>query len=67
MTVGGTGDVLAGLCAAFMSVKNSAFNSACSAAFLNGLAGELCLEEVGDFFTALNMINKIPATLKKIL
>jgi len=67
MTVGGTGDVLAGLCTAFMSVKNSAFNSACSAAFLNGLAGELCLEEVGDFFTALNMINKIPATLKKIL
>ncbi len=67
MTVGGTGDILAGLCAAFMSVNNSAFNSACSAAFLNGLAGELCLEEVGDFFTSLDMINKIPATLKKLL
>jgi hydroxyethylthiazole kinase-like uncharacterized protein yjeF len=67
MTVGGTGDVLAGLCAAFLSMKNNPFNSACSAAFLNGLVGEFCLKEVGEFFSSLDMIDNIPKTLKKIL
>jgi len=67
MTVGGTGDVLAGLCAALLSLGNNTFNSACSAAFLNGLVGENCLEEVGEFFTSLDMINNIPKTLRELL
>lgn len=67
MTVGGTGDVLAGLCTAFLSIGNNTFDSACSAAFLNGLTGEYCLKEVGEFFTSLDMINNMPQTLKKIV
>lgn len=67
MTVGGTGDVLAGICVALLSLGNNAFNSACSAAFLNGLVGETCLKEVGETFTSLDMINCIPNTLKRLL
>ncbi|GAH43918.1 unnamed protein product, partial [marine sediment metagenome] len=42
MSIGGTGDVLAGLCASFLTTENSPFRSACSAAFLNGYIGEFC-------------------------
>ena len=36
MSMGGTGDVLAGLCACFLTTNNNPFHSACSSAFFNG-------------------------------
>ncbi|MEM3341214.1 MAG: NAD(P)H-hydrate dehydratase, partial [Thermoplasmata archaeon] len=40
MTAGGTGDVLAGLCAGLLSRGIPPFRAACMAAYLNGKAGE---------------------------
>jgi NAD(P)H-hydrate epimerase len=66
MTVGGTGDVLAGITGAFFAL-NDAFWSASSAAFINGLSGDLCLEEKGFNFTAMDVVEKIPYAIKKAL
>ena len=59
MSIGGTGDVLAGLCACFLSTENEIFHSACSAAFLNGYIGEYTKRIIGPRFTAMDMINNI--------
>jgi hydroxyethylthiazole kinase-like uncharacterized protein yjeF len=66
MSIGGTGDVLAGLCASFLATKNSAFKSACSAAFLNGYLGEYCKKSIGNRFTAVDMIHNINNAIKNI-
>ena len=59
MSIGGTGDVLAGLCACFLGTGNDTFQSACSAAFLNGYIGEQCKSIIGPRFTAIDMIKAI--------
>ncbi len=59
MSIGGTGDILAGLCACFLTTENEPFQSACSAAFLNGYIGEYCKNNLGPRFTAMDMINNI--------
>jgi NAD(P)H-hydrate epimerase len=66
MSIGGTGDVLAGLCAAFMATDNNPFKSACSGAFLNGIIGEYCKENIGTRFTGVDMMNNINNAIKKI-
>lgn len=66
MAVGGTGDVLAGLCTAFLATDNEPFESACSAAFLNGYIGEYCKQKIGSRFTALDMIHNIGESIKKL-
>ncbi len=63
MTVGGTGDVLAGVCGAFLT-HSSPFKAACSSAFITGLAGDLAMKEKGFNFTALDVIKKIPEAVK---
>ncbi|MFX1378270.1 MAG: NAD(P)H-hydrate dehydratase [Promethearchaeota archaeon] len=67
MSIGGTGDVLAGLCACFLATKNSPFESACSAAFLNGIIGEYCKLNIGDRFTALDMTKNINNALRSMI
>jgi len=59
MSIGGTGDVLAGLCASFLTIGNNPFQSACSAAFLNGYIGEFCKKTIGPRFTTMDLINNI--------
>lgn len=66
MTVGGTGDVLAGVCGAFLAL-NGPFRAACSAAFVNGLAGDLCFEVKGYNFTATDVLERVPEAIKKCL
>jgi len=66
MSIGGTGDVLAGLCASFLATENNLFESACSAAFLNGVIGEYCKEHIGTRFTAMEMLNNINSTLSNL-
>ncbi|PIN84252.1 NAD(P)H-hydrate dehydratase [Candidatus Micrarchaeota archaeon CG11_big_fil_rev_8_21_14_0_20_47_5] len=58
MTKGGTGDVLAGVCASFFC-KNSAFTSACAAAFLNGKAGNLLYKKKGNTYTAGELARRL--------
>jgi hydroxyethylthiazole kinase-like uncharacterized protein yjeF len=45
MTVGGTGDTLAGILATFWAQSDKPFESAGAAAWVNGLAGDLCLKK----------------------
>lgn len=66
MTVGGTGDVLAGICGALLCNDN-AFNSACASAFINGFAGDMCFERLGYNFTAMHLIETIPEAFKRCL
>ena len=67
MSIGGTGDVLAGLCGCFLTTKNNHFQSACSAAFLNGYLGEYCRKKIGPRFTAMDMINNINSAILDLL
>jgi len=57
MSVAGTGDVLAGLTAGFLAQTKSLFDSACSAAFINGIIGDYLLKKKGYGFTASDFIN----------
>jgi len=66
MTKGGTGDVLAGLVAAFYA-KNDAFLSATCASFINKKAGESLLERVGLYFNASDLVAEIPKVMKELL
>lgn len=66
MTKGGTGDVLAGLIAAFFC-KNDAFTSAAAGVFINGLAGDELYKEVGPFYNAEDLAEQIPETLWRLM
>ena len=67
MSIGGTGDVLAGLCASFLTTGSNLFQAACSAAFLNGYIGEYCKKSLGSRFTAMDMINNINTGILDLL
>ncbi len=64
MTVGGTGDCLAGLVAAIYSQGHSAWDSACLGAFINGRAGELAQNKLGYNFSASKMIEFLSEAMK---
>ena len=66
MSVAGTGDVLAGLTAGFLAQTNSLFDSACSAAFINGIIGDYLLKKKGYGFIASDFIEYIPLFIKKV-
>ena len=63
MTVGGTGDALAGIIGAF-HCWTTPFRTACAGAFLCGVAGDLALNDLGYAIMATDLIDKIPAALK---
>ena len=64
MTVGGTGDVLAGITGAFFAISPDPFKAATAAAFVNGSAGDLALEEKGYGLLATDVIENIPRVIK---
>ncbi len=66
MTVGGTGDVLAGIAGAFLAQGTKPFEAAVAGAFLCGRAGDLCREEKGYEFLASDVIEKLPAALSEV-
>jgi NAD(P)H-hydrate epimerase len=63
MTVGGTGDVLAGIVAAFYA-RASAIRAATAAAFVNGRAGDLAYLEKDYGMMATDVIEKIPLAMR---
>ena len=63
MTVGGTGDVLAGVTAAFYA-RTSALWAATAAAFVNGRAGDLVYIEKEYGMVATDIIEKIPEAMR---
>ncbi|MFX1577864.1 MAG: NAD(P)H-hydrate dehydratase [Promethearchaeota archaeon] len=63
MSVGGTGDVLAGLVAGFRTQGVNSFLSACAGAFVNGAAGLLAYQEKGQGVIAFDLGEYIPRIL----
>ena len=67
MTVGGTGDVLAGVIGGILAKGPEPFNAGRIGAFINGYSGDLAFEEMGYSLTATDIIECIPKTLKEFL
>ncbi|UCH89329.1 MAG: NAD(P)H-hydrate dehydratase [Thermoplasmata archaeon] len=67
MTVGGTGDVLAGIIGALAAKNVSLYNSARIGTFLNGYAGDITWSELGPGLTSTDIIDKLPAVLTKFI
>jgi|TARA_Y100000310_G_scaffold22935_2_gene21914 NAD(P)H-hydrate epimerase len=64
MTKGGTGDVLAGLCAGFLSQNMNLVQSAINAAYFNGLIGDILLKKKKGFtYLASDMVEEIEKTI----
>lgn len=64
MTVGGTGDVLAGIAGALLC-HLPAFEAGCIAAYVNGRAGEFVAAKRGEGMLASDLVDRIPAELFK--
>ena len=62
MTVGGTGDVLAGVCGA-VACSLDPPDAAAVAAYANGRAGDLVVEEYGHGLTATDLLDAVPRAL----
>jgi hydroxyethylthiazole kinase-like uncharacterized protein yjeF len=62
MTVGGTGDVLAGIAGAHLH-RIPAFDAACIAAYVNGKAGQQVAADRGEGMLASDLVDRIPAIL----
>ena len=58
-TVGGTGDVLAGIAGALLH-RIPAFEAACIAAYVNGKAGQQVAAERGEGMLASDLVDRIP-------
>ncbi len=63
MTVGGTGDVLSGLVAAFLSQGADPFEAAVAGAFINGAAGDFVKAEKGYHMVASDLLGWIPCIM----
>lgn len=68
MTKGGTGDVLAGLCAGFLAQSKDILQSAINAAYFNGLIGDILLKKKKGFtYLASDMAEEIKGIRKRIV
>jgi NAD(P)H-hydrate epimerase len=63
MTVGGTGDVLSGIVAAFMAQGADPFEAAVAGAFINGAAGDFVQSEKGYHMVPTDLLNWIPCVI----
>jgi len=66
MTVGGTGDVLAGAVATLLAKGVAPFDAACAGAYLSGCAGELAAALRSWGATATDVLEAIPAVLQRM-
>lgn len=66
MTVGGTGDSLAGVCVSILSQGLSSYDSAAIATYLNGKAGDLAMEKYGYGFRASQLSEFLAILMKDI-
>ena len=65
MTVGGTGDVLAGVVGGLTAQNKDVFISACAGAYLTGLAGEFAYEKYDVSLTASDVTDYLGAAIKE--
>lgn len=64
MTVGGTGDALAGICVSLLSQGLSSFDASALGAFINGLAGDEAFNQYGNGFSATQLVSHIGSVIK---
>ena len=64
MTVGGTGDALAGICASLLSQGLNSFDAAALGTFINGLAGDRAFDEKGNGFSATDLVSYVGGVIK---
>jgi NAD(P)H-hydrate epimerase len=64
MTVGGTGDVLAGVTGALAATQEPV-DAAAIAAYANGRAGDIVVEEWGHGLLASDMVEAVPAAMRR--
>ena len=61
MATGGSGDVLAGICASFLAQGKKPFDCAAAAVYVHGLAGDLAAERLGKIsMLPSDIINELP-------
>jgi len=65
MTKGGTGDVLAGLIAS-LATTNDLMIAAAAGTYINGLTGDELYKEVGPYFNADDLAEKVPEVMRKL-
>jgi hydroxyethylthiazole kinase-like uncharacterized protein yjeF len=63
MTVGGTGDTLAGICGALIARRVDTFTAAQASAYINGKAGEIASQRLKEGMLATDLIEVIPDVL----
>lgn len=67
MSVGGTGDVLAGITAGLLSRGVRPFDAARLAAFVNGTAGDIAFQEMGYGFLATDVAERVPRAVRAFI
>lgn len=65
MTVGGTGDILAGMVGALITHGHDIFEAAYLGSYINGCAGDLAAEDYGYNLIASDILKYIPQIFKK--
>jgi len=63
MTVGGTGDVLAGAVGALAAVTDS-FHAAAVGVYANGLAGDAAADDMGYGLVATDLPDRLPEAMR---
>ncbi len=64
MTVGGTGDALAGIVTSLLTQGLTTFDCACLGVFINGIAGDKAYNEKGNGFSATDLVSYIGSVIK---
>lgn len=64
MTMGGTGDLLAGLLASLLPRTGSQLEAACIASFVNKKAADICYQEKSRWYDLHDMMRKIPEVFR---
>jgi len=64
MTVGGTGDTLAGICGSFLAQGIDPFTSACASAYINGKAGDIASSRLKQSVMASDLVKAIPEVIE---
>ncbi len=64
MTVGGTGDCLAGLVGGLIAQGHHIYEAAYLGAYINGRAGDMVAKEYGANFTATDLLKYLPKAFK---
>ena len=63
MTMGGTGDVLAGIATGLSSRGMQPFRAAVAASYINKKCGDMALKEFGYYYSILDLIGNIKYVL----